>query len=239
MDEALNNTLDSHANKNGFDKIRQDIAENGTCKGIEESSAISSSNNSTHDIYDVELESRELAQYDIPSDQIYCPLSAYNPRKEYESSLPSEDIQHPKEILTNALESTSSIFDEKNKLTFFDNLAVNFIDPPSDCHLESVPITPVNFQGLNQSDIEKIKLVHSGLKELIRHFWQCFPPKIPEMKQKIYRMDETLNRFENEQLAGCERKYGPIYIQHCKEMLDLARHRFKAFDAAQNMNRDG
>uniref|UniRef100_A0A915LHM2 BSD domain-containing protein n=1 Tax=Meloidogyne javanica TaxID=6303 RepID=A0A915LHM2_MELJA len=238
MEEDLGSAFNSQLKKNGFDGLQQDTSENGTFSHEVENST---KNNSAMQerTCDLELESQDLAEFDKPNDQLYCPLSAYNPlQKEQESCILSDQIQLTKYSLTNALETTTSIFEEKNQFTFFDNLAVNFIDPLSAHQSELDSTTSINFTGLSRSDIERIRIVHSGLTELLRHFWQCFPPKIPEMRQKIYRMNETLTRFENEQLAECKKQYGSNYIQHCEEMLALARQRFAAFAATQSLNRD-
>nr|CAD2198854.1 unnamed protein product [Meloidogyne enterolobii] len=238
MEEDLGSAFNSQLKKNGFDGLQQDTSENGAFSHEVENAT---KNNSTiqERTCDLELESQDLAEFDKPNDQLYCPLSAYNPlQKEHESCIPPDQIQLTKYSLTNALETTTSIFEEKNQFTFFDNLAVNFIDPLSAHQSEPDSTTSINFTGLSRSDIERIRIVHSGLTELLRHFWQCFPPKIPEMKQKIYRMNETLTRFENEQLAECKKQYGSNYIHHCEEMLALAKQRFAAFAATQSMNRD-
>uniref|UniRef100_A0A1I8BJ52 BSD domain-containing protein n=1 Tax=Meloidogyne hapla TaxID=6305 RepID=A0A1I8BJ52_MELHA len=146
MEEELASTFNSQAKKNGFEQ--RDTAENGTC-GHGNSTATSNNNSTIHEqTSDLELESQELSEFDRPDDQLYCPLSAYNaPRKKHESYIPSEQIHQAKHSLANALETTSSIFEEKNQFTFFDNLAVNFIDPPSSRQPELISSTPVNFAG--------------------------------------------------------------------------------------------
>ena len=37
---------------------------------------------------------------------------------------------------------------------------------------------------------------HSSASELIRHFWDAFPPTTPELAEKARNMFETLNKFQ-------------------------------------------
>lgn len=44
----------------------------------------------------------------------------------------------------------------------------------------------VYFSNLEHQIVEKVRIVHACLSELLRHFWSCFPPITPELEQKVY-----------------------------------------------------
>lgn len=37
--------------------------------------------------------------------------------------------------------------------------------------------------------------VYSSAGELFRHFWSCFPPRTPQLKEKLHRMHTTLCKY--------------------------------------------
>lgn len=39
--------------------------------------------------------------------------------------------------------------------------------------------------------------VYSSAGELLRHFWSCFPPRTPQLQEKLHKMHETLCRYHN------------------------------------------
>ena len=43
-------------------------------------------------------------------------------------------------------------------------------------------------------DVDKVNLPSAS--ELIRHFWDAFPPTTPELAEKARKMFETLNKFQ-------------------------------------------
>ena len=43
-------------------------------------------------------------------------------------------------------------------------------------------------------DVDKVDLLSAS--ELIRHFWDAFPPTTPELAEKARKMFETLNKFQ-------------------------------------------
>ena len=43
-------------------------------------------------------------------------------------------------------------------------------------------------------DVDNVYL--SSASELIRHFWDAFPPTTPELAEKARKMFETLNKFQ-------------------------------------------
>ena len=234
VDNETNNN-NSHAqqrataNKNGG-------IENGTSKNGSAIHPTTSSSTADHEEeFDLELESQELADLEKPSEQFW-PLSAYNPPKFDHQRLTPDQAETARQVLTAAMDKADSVLTEESKFDFYNNLADNYLDQQDREAVEAnqpdaATIAAVNFEGLNRVDVERIRTVHCCLAELLRHFWHCFPPKTPELEQKIFRMDETLTKFEQKQLAECEQRYGSINVKHCKEMLALARQRFRAFAA--------
>lgn len=41
------------------------------------------------------------------------------------------------------------------------------------------------FANLERQSVEKVRIVHACLAELLRHFWSCFPPITLELEQKV------------------------------------------------------
>lgn len=45
------------------------------------------------------------------------------------------------------------------------------------------------YNGLDRNSIEKIRVVHACLAELLRHFWSCFPPITPDLEEKVKQLN--------------------------------------------------
>jgi len=46
-------------------------------------------------------------------------------------------------------------------------------------------------------DVQReLAALHSSLAELLRHFWACFPPTSPQLQEKVVKMHETLQKFQ-------------------------------------------
>uniref|UniRef100_A0A183C016 serine--tRNA ligase n=1 Tax=Globodera pallida TaxID=36090 RepID=A0A183C016_GLOPA len=130
--------------------------------------------------------------------------------------------------------TTAAVQVQKNQINFFDLLTAQHLDDFDEAteRAETDTAVAVSFKDLSKSDVEQIRTVHACLAELLRHFWHCFPARTPELEQKIIRMNETLNKFEQTQLVEGERQYGSIYFQHCRAQLSLVQRRVLGFQNA-------
>ncbi|KAI3408135.1 hypothetical protein GPALN_011986 [Globodera pallida] len=188
---------------------------------------------SSSEEYILDLESNELAELDIVRDD-FCPLAAYNVPKHFAKPPTADEMGRAKAALTQALNESGSVLEEKNQINFFDLLTAQHLDDFDEAteRAETDTAVAVSFKDLSKSDVEQIRTVHACLAELLRHFWHCFPARTPELEQKIIRMNETLNKFEQTQLVEGERQYGSIYFQHCRAQLSLVQRRVLGFQNA-------
>jgi len=89
-----------------------------------------------------------------------------------------------------------------------------------------------------QADLRQL---YSSVTELIRHFWDAFPPTTPELAEKAKKMFETLQKFQSVKVrpfeTEVERRYsagGGHITQHINTMLEAA---YKKYQAWQNRKR--
>jgi len=64
-----------------------------------------------------------------------------------------------------------------------------------------------------------LRHLYLSLLELLKHFWNCFPPTTEELETKLQRMHETLQRFKMAKLVPFEvssfiATNGVFYSQH-------------------------
>lgn len=84
-----------------------------------------------------------------------------------------------------------------------------------------------------QADLRQL---YSSVCELIRHFWDAFPPNTPELAEKAKKMYETLQKFQSMKVrpfeTEVERRYsvgGGHITQHINVMLDSAYKKYTAW----------
>lgn len=41
------------------------------------------------------------------------------------------------------------------------------------------------FEGIDQENEDKIRIIHECVIELLKHFWLTYPPLNPEMEEKV------------------------------------------------------
>lgn len=64
------------------------------------------------------------------------------------------------------------------------------------------------FAELVPPDVEKeLRNLYLSLSELLKHFWNSFPPTTPECESKAVRMHEALQRFQMAKLKPFEVKF--------------------------------
>jgi len=73
----------------------------------------------------------------------------------------------------------------------------------------------------------------SECREILSHFWSCFPPK-PDTNEKMMRMNSNLLTFDSKKLKDLEMHYDQGSIAHLREMremIDTAIAKFNAFES--------
>ncbi|CAF0737612.1 unnamed protein product, partial [Didymodactylos carnosus] len=61
-------------------------------------------------------------------------------------------------------------------------------------------------QIVPQAIQEEMQNIYTSLRELLRHFWSCFPPSTPQIEEKIRRVHETLERFRTTKVVPFKEK---------------------------------
>jgi len=86
-----------------------------------------------------------------------------------------------------------------------------------------------------QADLRQL---YSSVCELIRHFWDAFPPTTPELAEKAKKMFETLQKFQSVKVrpfeTEVERRYsagGGHITQHINVMLDSAYKKYNQWQS--------
>lgn len=51
------------------------------------------------------------------------------------------------------------------------------------------------FTGIDKNNVEKIRVVHECVAELLKHFWNCYPPTRPGMKEKVFNFVNFKKKF--------------------------------------------
>ena len=81
-----------------------------------------------------------------------------------------------------------------------------------------------------QSDLRQLYI---SICELIRHFWDAFPPTTPELAERARKMYETLKKFQAMKVrpfeTEVERRYtqgGGHVTQHINMMLESAYKKY-------------
>lgn len=67
--------------------------------------------------------------------------------------------------------------------------------------------------------------VYSSAGELLRHFWSCFPPRTPQLQEKLHKMHETLCRYHNVTIRPFQVS---VYVLHsvrlsCTVIIDIGK----------------
>lgn len=62
-----------------------------------------------------------------------------------------------------------------------------------------------------------LRHLYLSLLELLKHFWNCFPPTTEELETKLQRMHETLQRFKMAKLVPFE--VSECYIRFKSQLL--------------------
>ncbi|GMR49617.1 hypothetical protein PMAYCL1PPCAC_19812, partial [Pristionchus mayeri] len=83
----------------------------------------------------------------------------------------------------------------------------------------AAPLDPATQWGQLTPYVGEIRVVHDAVNELVKHFWTCFPPKTPELEQKIERMEQTLKKYEETALAEAEQRFGVDAFLHPRDMI--------------------
>ncbi|EDW02688.1 general transcription factor IIH subunit 1 [Drosophila grimshawi] len=78
-----------------------------------------------------------------------------------------------------------------------------------------------------------LRHLYLSLQELLKHFWNCFPPTTEELESKLQRMHETLQRFKMAKLVPFENRamheLSPLrssLTQHMNMLLRTANSKF-------------
>ncbi|KHJ78770.1 hypothetical protein OESDEN_21606, partial [Oesophagostomum dentatum] len=66
--------------------------------------------------------------------------------------------------------------------------------------------------GLSPAQLNELRAIHDSVAELLKHFWTCFPPVTSELEEKLQRMEQTLRKYETNQLREAERQFGRINV---------------------------
>ncbi|KAK4296746.1 hypothetical protein Pmani_030785 [Petrolisthes manimaculis] len=79
--------------------------------------------------------------------------------------------------------------------------------------------------------------VYSSAGELLRHFWSCFPPRTPQLQEKLHKMHETLCRYHNvtirpfQEMAINDYNCNSSILDHLTEMFHIANTKFENWKA--------
>lgn len=79
--------------------------------------------------------------------------------------------------------------------------------------------------------------VYSSAGELLRHFWSCFPPRTPQLQEKLHKMHETLCRYHNvtirpfQEMAVNDYNCNVSILDHLIEMFHIANTKFENWKA--------
>ncbi|BFG04705.1 general transcription factor IIH subunit 1 [Drosophila madeirensis] len=84
------------------------------------------------------------------------------------------------------------------------------------------------------SDFQReLRHLYLSLSELLKHFWNCFPPTTEELEAKLQRMHDTLQRFKMAKLVPFENRamheLSPLrssLTQHMNQLLGTANSKF-------------
>lgn len=95
----------------------------------------------------------------------------------------------------------------------------------------------LSFTELVPPEVEKeLRGLYMSLCELLRHFWQSFPPTTAELESKVVRMHEALQRFRMAKLTPFEdraiREFSPLGASltlHLNQLLQAAAGKYTKF----------
>ncbi|KAL7631936.1 UNVERIFIED_CONTAM: hypothetical protein RMT77_017745 [Armadillidium vulgare] len=86
--------------------------------------------------------------------------------------------------------------------------------------------------------------VYSSAGELFRHFWSCFPPRTPQLKEKLHRMHTTLCKYhettvrEFQEMAIREYNRKNNILEHLQDMFQIANSKYEHWKS-RNVRRNG
>jgi hypothetical protein len=183
----------------------------------------SSQSNGVHSSEDgMELESQELEDVQENTD-VPIFLNIVTEKQQTAQSYKKEDALRYKQTVMQMVAEPA--IDETFATKFFDMVSVadTFDDEAMDTSADL-------FSGLAIDVKREIETIHNCLRELLRHFWMCFPAATSEaeFEEKLHRMNQTLAKFKENKLEPLESKYGS-YLQHCYVMLEKANEKYTQF----------
>ena len=80
----------------------------------------------------------------------------------------------------------------------------------------------------------RLRELYISLGELSRHFYACFPPTTPQLKDKLSEMYTTLHKFKSVRLAPFENEVARAYASmsspltnHINQMLDACLRKYQ------------
>ena len=82
----------------------------------------------------------------------------------------------------------------------------------------------------------ELKQLYGSLCELSRHFWGCFPPTTPALREKTRKMYDTLRKFQQVKLRPFENELARAYssmssplTNHINQMLEAIFSKYAAW----------
>uniref|UniRef100_A0A915DNB8 BSD domain-containing protein n=1 Tax=Ditylenchus dipsaci TaxID=166011 RepID=A0A915DNB8_9BILA len=202
--------------KEGGSASNNGLNNGGTAKNVD------GAKTKTATIFDVDLESQELEELDREITEAPSTVNMPSTSSQQRIQVPAEAVRYKDSLKMCA---GSSILTAETKTAFFDSICTATIEESEEASWLLIS---------DAKSIDKVRVVHTCLTELLRHFWGCFPPISPELEEKMVKMNTTLINFEKKQIKECERQFGAQYVSHCKEMLEKAKSRFEAYSVHKN-----
>ncbi|XP_064084474.1 general transcription factor IIH subunit 1-like isoform X2 [Macrobrachium nipponense] len=84
---------------------------------------------------------------------------------------------------------------------------------------------------------KELTLVYSSAGELLRHFWSCFPPRTPQLQEKLHRMHQTLCRYHEKtirpfrDMAVNDYNCNATILDHLLGMINIANTKYENWKA--------
>lgn len=84
---------------------------------------------------------------------------------------------------------------------------------------------------------KELTQVYSSAGELLRHFWSCFPPRTPQLQEKLHKMHETLCRYHAvtirpfHEMAVNDYNCNSTILDHLIGMFNIANTKFENWKA--------
>ncbi|KAK7084066.1 General transcription factor IIH subunit 1 [Halocaridina rubra] len=84
---------------------------------------------------------------------------------------------------------------------------------------------------------KELTLVYSSAGELLRHFWACFPPRTPQLQEKLHKMHQTLGRYHDRtirpfrDMAVNDYNCNVNILDHLLGMINIANTKYENWKA--------